>query len=221
MNIYFLGSRAHLFEEQLKDYGHKVTLIKSHKEVKKCDVCLVSGCYEIIPEEYLNIPKYGFVGFHETDLPKGRGCAPINWTLINGKKKLVICAFKIVKGMDEGEILRDFVYKIKNGDTCDDLRNQANNVIAELLDVFFNSAYDVDCLFGTAFCNAKKQTGRPTYYRKRHAEDSRIDIDKPIKGQWNLIRSCSDKEGYPAFFEIYDRKFKIVPMEVKNENIGN
>ena len=53
-----------------------------------------------------------------------------------------------------------------------------------------------------------KQTGKATYFRKRNKFDSKLDINKSIKSQFNLMR-IADNEKYPLFFIYKNKKFII------------
>ena len=53
-----------------------------------------------------------------------------------------------------------------------------------------------------------KQTGKESFYRRRKPEDSKLDVDKSIKEQFNLLRTV-DNDRYPAYFEMFGRKYII------------
>ena len=55
----------------------------------------------------------------------------------------------------------------------------------------------------------------PTYYRKRTPEDSRLDPDKSIAEQFDLLR-VADEERYPAFMDYRGHRYKIVMTKVEN-----
>ena len=55
---------------------------------------------------------------------------------------------------------------------------------------------------------AKKQEGNPTYLKLRTPLNSKLDINKSIKSQFNLLRIC-DNKNYPAFFNYKNHKFLI------------
>ena len=60
-----------------------------------------------------------------------------------------------------------------------------------------------------------KQKGSSTYYKKRDANDSKLDINKSIKEQFNLLRIVNNRE-YPAFFEIDGHKFLLKIEKFEN-----
>ena len=57
------------------------------------DICICPAWHQIIEPSVLEIPAKGFVGFHSSDLPRGRGGAPINWSIIHGEDEISISLF--------------------------------------------------------------------------------------------------------------------------------
>ena len=58
-----------------------------------------------------------------------------------------------------------------------------------------------------------RQTGEETFYKKRNSENSKLDIDKSIKEQFNLLRIV-DNDSYPAFFEVDGNRY-ILKIELE------
>ena len=69
------------------------------------DYIVVSAYGKILPPEILAIPKYGCVNLHGSLLPKYRGAAPIQWSVINGDKKTGVTSMLMDAGLDTGDIL--------------------------------------------------------------------------------------------------------------------
>ena len=83
MKIGCLGGRKELLQDAIHSAGFDSQLIYDQEEVRNnYDVVLASGVYNRIPKSLLEAPKFGIIGFHESDLPFGYGCAPLPWTLI-------------------------------------------------------------------------------------------------------------------------------------------
>ena len=68
------------------------------------DLAIVVAYGQIIPEEYLNLTKYGFINIHASLLPKWRGAAPIQRSIINLDEETGISFMKLVKKLDEGPV---------------------------------------------------------------------------------------------------------------------
>ena len=77
--------------EQLRGYG--------------ADLIAVTAFGQILPEEILNMPKYGCINVHGSLLPEYRGAAPMQRAIIDGKKVTGITTMFMAKGMDTGDML--------------------------------------------------------------------------------------------------------------------
>lgn len=71
----------------------------------KPDLCIVVGWYWLIIKEILERVENGFIGIHNSLLPKYRGSSPLVWAIINGDEKVGISLFKFSDGIDNGDIL--------------------------------------------------------------------------------------------------------------------
>ena len=66
------------------------------------DAIVVAAYGQILPESILNIPQYGCINIHASLLPKYRGAAPIEWTIINGETESGVTTMYMAKGLDTG-----------------------------------------------------------------------------------------------------------------------
>ena len=64
-----------------------------------------------------------------------------------------------------------------------------------------------------------KQEGAPSWYARRRAADSRLNIDKSVRDQFNLLRIV-DNERYPAYFEIDGQVYTLQIFKARGENGG-
>ena len=69
------------------------------------DLVIVVAYGQIIPENFLNLSKKGFINIHASLLPNWRGAAPIQRAIINGDKFTGISIMKIEKGLDSGPVM--------------------------------------------------------------------------------------------------------------------
>jgi len=197
--VQLIGKRAHLFEDHVRQLGCLTEIISSPDELSpESDICIASGVYFIIKPDYLSIPRLGIWGFHESPLPKGRGCAPIHWTILREEKELTVSFFKLVEKMDAGPLLGQESCFISRSAVLEDLRVMATDLSKKLLD-----KYLIKFLSGKV--KPYDQYGDATLYPKRTPKDSKLDINKSLNQLWELIRIC-DNEEYPAWFEINGEK---------------
>lgn len=87
--------------EKLKDNDEIIQILKSMHP----DFIIVVAFGQILPEEVINIPKYGCINLHASLLPKYRGAAPINWAIINDESETGNTTMFMDKGLDTGDIL--------------------------------------------------------------------------------------------------------------------
>lgn len=69
------------------------------------DVIVVTAYGRILKKELLDIPKFGCINVHASLLPRWRGAAPIQWTVIEGDKEAGVTAMQMNEGLDTGDIL--------------------------------------------------------------------------------------------------------------------
>ena len=74
-------------------------------EEKKPDLIVVVAYGKLLPEYILKFPKYGCINIHGSLLPKYRGAAPIQWSIINGEKVTGVTSMYLAKGMDTGDMI--------------------------------------------------------------------------------------------------------------------
>lgn len=74
-------------------------------EALKPDFIVVAAYGKILPLELLSIPKFGCINIHASLLPKYRGAAPIQWSIINGDEFTGISIMSMSEGLDTGDIL--------------------------------------------------------------------------------------------------------------------
>ncbi|OON85496.1 methionyl-tRNA formyltransferase [Oribacterium sp. C9] len=85
--------------------------IRSDEEAKQLlrdqapDVIVVTAFGQILPQEILDIPKYGCINVHASLLPKYRGAAPIQWAVLNGDEESGVTTMMMDAGLDTGDIL--------------------------------------------------------------------------------------------------------------------
>lgn len=112
----------------------------SYEIIKKLnpDVIVVVAYGQILPENILNIPKYGCINVHGSLLPKYRGAAPIQWSVLNGDKVTGVTTMYMEKGLDTGDILETKEYEIGINDTAgevfDTLAEMGGKLILDTLE---------------------------------------------------------------------------------------
>lgn len=183
-------------KEELLRLNHQVKLVHEHKEVNQGDILMLVSCNRIFRSLELN--SYNLV-VHESDLPKGRGMSPFTWQVVEGKSKIPVTLLEATESLDAGVIYDQLWVELDGTELVDDWRRLQGNATVELLSNFVKKYPDIKGL---------KQEGEPTFYPKRTPEDSRLNPDKTIEEQFNLLRVV-DNDRYPAWFERNGVKYKL------------
>ncbi len=117
-----------VFQPQTLRNEETVELIKSFEP----DIIVVVAYGKILPENVLNIPKIACVNGHASLLPKYRGSAPIQWSIINGEKVTGVTTMLMDSGIDTGDILEQQAVKIGENETAEQLFERLSQISADL-----------------------------------------------------------------------------------------
>jgi methionyl-tRNA formyltransferase len=111
--------------------------LKNNKEeyefLKKldADLAIVVAYGQIIPKEFLNLTKKGFINIHASLLPKWRGAAPIQRSIINLDKETGISIMKIAEKLDVGPVYNCYKIEIKDNDNTETISEKLSSLAAE------------------------------------------------------------------------------------------
>ncbi len=109
------------------------------------DIIAVVAYGRLLPDEVIHAAKYGAVNLHGSLLPKYRGAAPIQWSVLNGDLKTGVCTFYLVSDMDAGDIIYSLETEIGEMETSGELYERLKVLGAGLLS---KTLHDIDA--GTA-----------------------------------------------------------------------
>ena len=198
-----------LLMRKLQERGVSSTLVNEYHEIKNGDAAFFLACTKICPKALLNRNRYNFV-VHESDLPKGRGFAPVSWTILEDGKEIVFSLIEATDEVDAGKIYSQLRVPLRGNELCSEIRDlQGKKTIQICLDFVLNGSLQA----------AKEQKGEPTYYRRRRPCDSELDINKSIAEQFNLFRIV-DNDEYPAFFKHKGRVYRLTIEDIGNIHDG-
>ncbi|MBR1815799.1 MAG: methionyl-tRNA formyltransferase [Lachnospiraceae bacterium] len=112
--------------------------VKDESVVKKLkslnpDVIVVAAYGQILPENILNIPTYGCINIHASLLPKYRGAAPIELSILDGEEKTGVTTMYMEKGLDTGDMIDKMEVDITSDDTGETLHDKLAVCGAELI----------------------------------------------------------------------------------------
>ncbi|MBO6102084.1 MAG: formyltransferase [Opitutales bacterium] len=164
--------------------------------VKSLEPDLILSLYyrNFIPPAVFESAKLGAYNMHGSYLPRYRGRAPLNWSIINGETYCGVSLHVLEEGFDTGDIVDRQKVEIGPEDYVGDVLPK---ISAAAVDVLSRS---LDSLLGGSPKLEKQDASKATYFGKRTPEDGRIDFSKSAREVFNLIRGVS--RPFPgAFFE--------------------
>ncbi len=173
------------------------------------DLVIVVAYGKIIPKRFLNIPKYGFLNVHASLLPKWRGAAPIQRSIMNLDTETGISIMKITEKLDAGPVILQ--EKIKINENIDTLT--LSRVLSELgARAMLNSLDEI--IDGKAkFIDQNHK--QATYAKKILKSEAKIDWKKNAKSILAKINGLNPNPG--AWFEYDNQRFKVWKAKIINE----
>ena len=108
--------------------------IQSILDETRPDLIIVVAYGKILPEYVLHYPRLGCVNVHGSLLPRWRGAAPIQWSIIAGDKYAGVTTMKMAKGLDTGNILLTAQTEIGARETAGELFDRLSVLGAQLLE---------------------------------------------------------------------------------------
>lgn len=172
------------------------------------DVIVVVAFGQILSEDILNIPKYGCINVHGSLLPKYRGAAPIQWSVINGEELGGITTMYMAKGLDSGDMILKAEEKITEDDTYGSLYERLSFIGAELL------IETLDLLEKGEAVRIPQDDDEATLAPMITRDMEHIDWNNNSRDISNLIKGLNPQ---PTAYTMYkDEKLKIWFAEAEN-----
>ena len=197
-----LAHNIPVFQPQTLRNTETVELIKSFEP----DVIVVVAYGKILREDVLNIPKLACVNGHASLLPKYRGSAPIQWSIINGEKVTGVTTMLMDKGIDTGDILEQTKVKIGEEETAEELFERLSVVSAELM------VSTLAKLSKGEITPIKQTESDATYAPIIKKEMAQIDFNKTATEIHNAVRGYYS---WPcAFFFFEGKRIKVISAVV-------
>ncbi len=157
---------------------------------------LVTVAYgRILPQEVLDIPPYGCVNVHGSLLPKYRGAAPIQWSVINGDSITGITTMYTDIGMDTGDMLLKREVEIGINETAGELHDKLSIIGAEVL------LETLKELEKRTLVRIPQPADEATYVTMISKETGRIDWSKTMEQIHNLVRGTDPWPGAYTFYK--------------------
>lgn len=175
------------------------------------DVIVVIAFGQILPKIILDYPKYGCINIHASLLPKYRGAAPIQWSVINGEKETGITTMQMDVGLDTGDMIDRVVVPIEEKETGgslhDKLMRAGSKLILETLEKIENNT----AVF------TKQSDENSNYAQMLTKQLGKLDFEKKAVELERLIRGLNPWPS--AYTRINGKNLKIWEADVvKGDN---
>lgn len=171
------------------------------KEIKP-DLIITCAYGQIIPQEVLDVPKYGAINIHASLLPKYRGSAPIQWAMINGDNETGITLMYMDAGMDTGDMIAKKTCLIDKNDNIETLHNKLSVMGSSLLLEY------LPVLIGNSVPREKQNDNLATYAPMIKREDEHLNFDEIGINVINKIRALSP---WPlSYFILDEQEIKVI-----------
>lgn len=164
--------------------------------------CIVVAAYgKILPKEMLDYPQYGCINVHGSLLPKYRGSAPIQWSVINGEKETGVTIMQMAEGVDTGDMLYQKAIPIAIDDTAESMFVKLSDLGGEMI------VEALDLLKKGELIPVKQDEALATHAPMLNKDISEIDWRKTALQVHNLVRGLYS---WPIAQTVYHgKKLKI------------
>lgn len=169
---------------------------------KSPDVVFVCGWSQLLPSEFLKIPRLGVIGYHPAALPKNRGRHPLIWALALGLNETASTFFWMDEGADSGPILHQRPVQISASDDATNLYQKVTRTALGQIEEFVAS------LLKGEKPSFPQDHEAATYWRKRSAKDGQIDWRMTATSIHNLVRALA--KPYPGASFNWNNQAQVV-----------
>ncbi|MFA6584533.1 MAG: methionyl-tRNA formyltransferase [Elusimicrobiaceae bacterium] len=167
------------------------------------DVGVAVAYGHFLKSEFLATAKYGYINIHFSLLPKFRGAAPVQWSLIDGETETGVTAFWIDKGMDTGDIILQEKLPVAPEDDAVTLMKKLSGLGVEVLAGALEKV-------GRGEIVRIPQTGTPSHARLFTKEDAWLDFTMSAFSVHNKIRGLALGPRPKALLKFADGREMVV-----------
>ena len=218
----------------LKDNQEEINFIKN----LNADLAIVVAYGKIIPNEILSLTKKGFINIHASLLPKWRGAAPIQRSIMNLDKETGISIMRIINELDAGPVSKNYKISISDNDNFLTLSEKLSSLASEKLlenidDILEDKVtfYDQNNLEATYAKKILKSEGKINWNETGEKIIGKINGLNPIPGAWFIYNGerykilkaeLGNKKGNPGIvsndnLEVFCKSNSLKIVEIQRE----
>jgi methionyl-tRNA formyltransferase len=166
------------------------------------DIAIVVAYGQIIPKEYLSLVKKGFINIHASLLPKWRGAAPIQRSIMNLEKETGISVMRIEEKLDTGPICNSYKIEIMTDDNSETISEKLSTIAAEkILD-------NIDNILDDKIEFKEQNHNEASYAAKIEKTEGQIKWGETAENIIGKINGLYPSPG--AFFTYNGERYKIL-----------
>ena len=178
----------------------------------KVDLVITLAYGQIVPQGFLDIPRFGCLNLHGSLLPKLRGASPVQTALINNEKVTGVTLMEMVAAMDAGRMYGKKEVVIGEDDNATSLFKKiseaAKDLVLELLPKYINGELE----------GVPQDEEQVTFCSLIKPEQEKLDLSKDILEVYGYIRGLSDEPG--AYLYLDNQKLKIFKAKIANDLVN-
>ena len=190
--------------ENLKDNDEEYRFIKN----LNADLAIVVAYGKLIPKNFLNLTKKGFINIHGSILPSWRGAAPIQRSIMNLDKETGISIMKLVETLDSGPVSNIYKIKLDQNNNAEEISEKLSFLAAEkILD-------DIDDILDDKAKFIDQDHSKASYAKKIEKIEGEINWNDEAQKIIGKINGLFPVPG--AFFNFKGERYKILKAEIGN-----
>ena len=166
------------------------------------DIVVVVAYGQMVPKNFLNIPRFGFINIHASLLPKWRGAAPIQRAIMNGDKTIGVSIMKIEEKLDSGPVLSTKKIELNQNAIYGEIEKKLSVIGADLL---IESLKNIEKNESKFF---EQSHSEATYAKKINKKETIINWNLDANKVLAHIHGLSPSPG--AWFQYKKERFKVL-----------
>ena len=174
----------------------------NYLKLLNADIAIVVAYGQIIPKEYLNLVKKGFINIHASILPKWRGAAPIQRSIMSLEKETGISIMRIGEKLDTGPVCNTYKIKVMTDDNSETISEKLSTLAAEkILD-------NIDEILEDKIEFKEQNHNEASYAAKIDKTEGQIEWGETAENIIGKINGLYPSPG--AFFTYNGERYKIL-----------
>ena len=188
--------------QTLKDNNEEYEFIKN----LEADLAIVVAYGQIIPKKFLDLTKKGFINIHGSILPKWRGAAPIQRSIVNLDQETGISIMKIEEELDSGPISNIYKIKLDKNENAQEISEKLSLLAAEKI------ADNVDEILDGKAKFFNQDHLKATFAKKLNKTEGKINWNENALKIVGKINGLFPSPG--AFFNFNGERYKVLKAEI-------